>query len=113
MHRLPFYTQLLEVLDRGDLSAIIDWMSHGRAFIVKQPKIFAAQVLPRFFKQTKYLSFTRQLNLWGFKRITRGIDAGAYYHELFLPGRTNLSMRMKRQKIKGTGTSVRRLRVRA
>lgn len=78
-------------------------MSHGRAFIVKQPKIFAAQVLPRFFKQTKFLSFTRQLNLWGFKRITRGIDAGAYYHELFLPGRTNLSMRMKRQKIKGTG----------
>ena len=64
-----------------------------------------AQVLPRFFKQTKYLSFTRQLNLWGFKRITRGIDAGAYYHELFLPGRTNLSMRMKRQKIKGTGIS--------
>jgi len=91
-------------LDRGDLTAIIDWMPHGRAFVVKQPKLFEAEVLPRFFKQTKYLSFTRQLNLWSYKRITRGMDAGAYYHPLFLPGKLHLTMRMKRQKIKGTGT---------
>ena len=100
---LPFPGKLLEVLDRSDLSAIIDWMPHGRAFVVKQPKVFAAQILPRFFKQTKYLSFTRQLNLWGFRRITRGMDAGAYYHPLFLPGRPHLTTRMKRVKIKGTG----------
>jgi len=78
-------------------------MPHGRAFIVKKPKLFTTDVLPRFFKQTKFLSFTRQLNLWGFKRITRGIDAGAYYHQLFLRGRSYLAMRMRRQKIKGTG----------
>ncbi|KAL7535186.1 hypothetical protein ACHAXR_009009 [Thalassiosira sp. AJA248-18] len=100
---MPFPGKLLEVLDRGDLTSIVDWMPHGRAFIVKQPKVFTTHVLPRFFKQTKFLSFTRQLNLWGFKRITRGLDAGAYYHELFLPGRPNLVLRMKRQKIKGTG----------
>eukprot|EP00579_Thalassiosira_antarctica_P033184 CAMPEP_0201999272 /NCGR_PEP_ID=MMETSP0905-20130828/5883_1 /ASSEMBLY_ACC=CAM_ASM_000554 /TAXON_ID=420261 /ORGANISM="Thalassiosira antarctica, Strain CCMP982" /LENGTH=621 /DNA_ID=CAMNT_0048555449 /DNA_START=29 /DNA_END=1891 /DNA_ORIENTATION=- len=101
---MPFPGKLLEVLDRGDLTSIIDWMPHGRAFIVKQPKVFTTQVLSRFFKQTKFVSFTRQLSLWGFKRITRGIDAGAYYHALFLPGRPNLAMRMKRKKIKGTGT---------
>lgn len=99
----PFPGKLLEVLDRSDLVDIIDWMPHGRAFIVKKPKLFTTNVLPRFFKQTKFLSFTRQLNLWGFKRITRGIDAGAYYHELFLRGRPYLAMRMRRQKIKGTG----------
>ena len=49
------------------------------------------------------MSFTRQLNLWGFKRITKGRDAGAYYHQLFLRGRPRLCMRMRRQKIKGTG----------
>jgi hypothetical protein len=68
----------MEVLDRSDLVDIISWMPHGRAFIVKKPKLFAVDVLPRFFKQTKYLSFTRQLNLWGFKRITKGLDGGAY-----------------------------------
>lgn len=99
----PFPGKLLEVLERTDLAEIIEWMSHGRAFLVKQPKTFASQVLPRYFKQTKYLSFTRQLNLWGFKRITWGKDMGAYYHELFLRGRPHLAMRMKRQKIKGTG----------
>mmetsp|Transcript_4819 Transcript_4819/g.7425 ORF Transcript_4819/g.7425 Transcript_4819/m.7425 type:complete len:662 (-) Transcript_4819:860-2845(-) len=99
----PFPGKLMEVLNRSDLAEIIEWMPHGRAFLVKQPKTFASQVLPRFFKQSKYLSFTRQLNLWGFKRITRGKDMGAYYHEIFLRGRTHLAMRMKRQKIKGTG----------
>jgi len=99
----PFPGKLMEVLNRSDLAEIIEWMPHGRAFLVKQPKTFASQVLPRFFKQSKYLSFTRQLNLWGFKRITRGKDTGAYYHEIFLRGRPHLAMRMKRQKIKGTG----------
>ena len=70
---------------------------------MKQPKVFTTQVLPRFSRQTKFLSFTRQLNLWGFKRITRGLDEGAYYHELFLPGRLDLSLKMTRQKIKGSG----------
>lgn len=77
-HQLICKSQLMDVLDRSDLADIISWMPHGRAFIVKKPKLFAVDVLPRFFKQTKYLSFTRQLNLWGFKRITKGLDGGAY-----------------------------------
>ena len=99
----PFPGKLMEVLDREDIADTIAWLPHGRAFQVHQPKTFAADILPRFFKQSKYMSFTRQLNLWGFKRITRGQDAGAYYHELFLRGRPRLTLRMRRQKIKGTG----------
>jgi len=49
------------------------------------------------------LRFTFRLNLYGFRRLTQGPDAGAYYHELFLRGRPQLSQRMQRQKIKGTG----------
>jgi len=99
----PFPSKLMEVLDRGDMEDSIRWMPHGRAFAVLQPPVFVKEVLPRFFKQSKVTSFTRQLNLWGFKRITKGTDAGAYYHELFLRGRPRLCMMMRRQKIKGTG----------
>ena len=35
--------------------------------------------------------------------MTKGADAGAYYHELFLHVRPSLCQRMTRQKVKGTG----------
>lgn len=93
----------MEVLDRPDMEHIVSWMPHGRAFIVLNTQQLCDVVLPRFFKQSKFMSFTRQLNLWGFKRMSKGPDAGAYYHELFLRGRPRLCMLMKRQKIKGIG----------
>mmetsp|Transcript_4647 Transcript_4647/g.11714 ORF Transcript_4647/g.11714 Transcript_4647/m.11714 type:complete len:745 (-) Transcript_4647:309-2543(-) len=98
----PSPNKLLEVLDRGDLDDMIAWMPHGRAFLIKKPERLTADVLPRFFNQTKFLSFTRQLNVWGFKQITRGADAGAYYHELLLRGRPRLVARMRRPRIEGT-----------
>ena len=55
----------------------------------------------RFFRQTKLTSFQRQLNLYGFSRLTRGRDSGGYYHELFLRGKTYLTRSMSRTKIKG------------
>ena len=47
-------------------------------------------------------SFQRQLNLYGFGRITKGPDATGYYHEYILRHREFLAHRMMRQRIKGT-----------
>jgi HSF-type DNA-binding len=55
------------------------------------------------FSQAKLASFKRQLNLYGFSRLTRGLDSGAYYHELFLRGKPSLCHNMVRVKVKGTG----------
>jgi len=59
--------------------------------------------MPKYFRQTKLTSFQRQLNLYGFCRLTSGRDRGGYYHELFLRGRPFLCKRMMRTRIKGTG----------
>ena len=81
---------MLEVADELGFADIVSWCPHGRAFIVRKPKQFASKTMRKYFKHTKFTSFQRQLNLYGFRRITKGTDGGAYYHELFLRGRPDL-----------------------
>jgi hypothetical protein len=85
---------------------IVSWQPHGRCFVVHKPKEFVA-LLPHYFKLSKIASFQRQLNLYGFTRLTRGRDRGGYYHELFLKGRMFLAHNIHRIKVKGTGVRAR------
>ena len=57
---------------------------------------FTTEILPRYFNQSKFTSFQRQLNLYRFSRITTGKDRGGYYHELFLRDRAFLCRPMVR-----------------
>jgi len=72
----------MEILSNETHSEIITWLPHGKAFIVYQKKKFANELLPRYFKQSKFTSFTRKLIRWGFVRVTRGPETGAYYHNV-------------------------------
>lgn len=66
------------------LDSIISWQSNTSCFRVHDKKRFEQYIQPRFFKQTNYTSFRRQLNLWGFQRIpVRGELSGAYFHPSF------------------------------
>mmetsp|Transcript_5391 Transcript_5391/g.13544 ORF Transcript_5391/g.13544 Transcript_5391/m.13544 type:complete len:349 (-) Transcript_5391:110-1156(-) len=76
---------------------IVSWLSDGRAFKVHNVPEFVSVILPKYFKQTKYKSFQRQLNLWRFERILTGADKGAYHHPNFLQQRPSLCSRLKRR----------------
>jgi hypothetical protein len=95
MHRM------LEGTEREGLTDVVSFFSHGRAFAIHKPRRFVAEVMLRYFRQTRLTSFQRQLNLYGFRRISQGPDNGGYYHELFLKGRPGLCVNMKRTKVKG------------
>lgn len=69
--------QLMDILSNEEDSDTISWLPHGRSFIIYKKKKFAANVLPKFFKATKFTSFTRKLNRWGFTRVTRGPEVSS------------------------------------
>jgi hypothetical protein len=72
-------------------------MPHGRAWKIHNKDLLVSEVLPRYFVQSKYESFARQLNGWGFKRLQQaGNDFNAYYHECFLRGMPQFVVLMKR-----------------
>jgi len=102
---IPFPVKLYQVLENDEYSDIISWQSHGRCFVLHNQRDFLEKVIQIFFKQTKLTSFQRQLNLYGFRRISNGPDKGGYYHYHFLRGKPSLCRQMLRMKIKGDGIS--------
>lgn len=97
--KLQIILKVTEILGQQH---IISWLPHGRSFMIHRPCEFEEKIMGEFFKQTKLSSFKRQLNLYDFRRVTRGTDCGSYYHEMFLRGKVLLAKRMVRRKIKGT-----------
>ena len=86
---------LLTYVEREGLEDIIGWVSHGRAFMVHDPDKLVL-LLPMFFSQTKYRSFSRQCNMWYFERILDGPDKNAFHHPYFVKGKKDLCSKMSR-----------------
>eukprot|EP00984_Skeletonema_dohrnii_P000364 scaffold120_cov134-Skeletonema_dohrnii-CCMP3373.AAC.7 len=72
-----FPARLHVILSDEQYSHIIAWMPHGRAWKVLNKTLLVDEALPKFFGQSKFASFTRQLSGWGFKRLhNTGPDVG-------------------------------------
>jgi len=51
----------------------VSWLPEGKAFVIYNIKDFTSSVVPKFFKASKFCSFTRKLYRWGFRQLNRGI----------------------------------------
>ncbi|KAL7477761.1 hypothetical protein ACHAW6_003556 [Cyclotella cf. meneghiniana] len=92
-----FPAKLHRMISDPTNSQAIQWQPHGRAWRVIDKDLLVEVVIPKYFVQTKYESFTRQLSGWGFKRLHQtGPDYRCYYHECFLRGLPHLTRFMKR-----------------
>jgi hypothetical protein len=78
------------------MTDIVSWLPHGMAFRIHKPKAFAEHVMPKYFNKTKYRSFQRQLQIYGFRRVKdkNSSENGAYYHKAFVRGQKSLCLQM-------------------
>merc|ERR1719384_2868821 len=81
--RKNFPSKLFDVVSNEAYSEIVQWLPGGKVFIIHDKKRFASELLPRYFKQSQFTSFTRKLSRWNFHRVTRGLLMGAYFHKYF------------------------------
>jgi hypothetical protein len=79
---------------------LVSWQNGGTAFKVHDPTKFTEIVLPQYFDQSKYKSFQRQLNMYGYKRTSKGPKKGWCHHKLFVRGQIGLCNRIVRRKTK-------------
>jgi len=100
-----FPQKLMELLSYDDIRDSITWMPKGDAFMIVKESSFVEKVLPRFFKKTKFSSFKGKIYRWGFKRIMKGENEGAYFHKLFVRDNPILCLHMRRIPRKVDGLS--------
>jgi len=113
--KLPFAWKLYEMLETVHKNKvdtdIVSWVDDGKVFKVHDLKRFVDEIVPTYFKQSKYKSFQRQLYFYGFIRETaagkEGHTPGSYRHPRFVRGQKTwcLSMAPKKSKKRGGSKS--------
>lgn len=92
-----FPERLMELLQEEQVKDAMWWLPGGHAFAIR-PKIFYDAVLSKYFQGTKFESFTRKLNRWGFRRLaSQGVPQStvAYYHKMFKQGQPDMVKNMR------------------
>ena len=106
--KYPFPQRLFDLLEDIDVRKpeflnIISWHPNGRCFQIHNRKTFEKLIQQKYFNQSKYASFRRQLNLWGFERIPdrsaeekEFLFGGSFFHPLFQRQNRSLCCTMAR-----------------
>lgn len=89
---------MLEESESHSFGTIVSWQPGGVSFKVNDPEKFETQILKKYFNQTKYKSFLRQLNSYNFRRVQTGPNKGGYIHQLFSKQSPELCALMERKR---------------
>jgi hypothetical protein len=90
-----FPTRLYNMLENAEKEGydhLIRWSSDGKSFKIHDSwnhKAIVA-ILKRNFNQTRFKSFLRQLQVYGFERLFKGESQGECSHPMFVRGRQDL-----------------------
>jgi len=76
---VQFPWKLYDMLNNAEskgYEAVVSWDGEN-GFKVHDKETFVVNIVPKYFSQTKYRSFQRMLNMWGFQRVREGPRKGA------------------------------------
>lgn len=101
-----FLKKTYKMIDTCD-PKISSWTPDGEMFVVKDPDLFAATIIPQYFDHNKFSSFARQLNFYGFRKMQAkpirnsdfDVDSAkhvTFYNEKFKRGRCDLLKEIQR-----------------
>ncbi|KAF0695009.1 Aste57867_14138 [Aphanomyces stellatus] len=102
-----FLKKTYDMIDTSP-STIASWSNDGASFVVKEPKDFAARMLPKYFKHSNFSSFVRQLNFYGFRKSKKEVllvametddvkNSWEFHHDLFHQHKPHLMAKIKRK----------------
>jgi len=101
--------RLLEDAAAEGKEDVVSWLPCDTAFRVHNRAEFEETILPRYFNGGRnILSFHRQLQIYGFERLTdrnHREEYGGYWHAYFVRGEPGLSSMMKRRTVKSPSLS--------
>lgn len=111
-HTQRFQRKLWDLVNSGK-SGSIQWNKNGDAIVFNFP-LFKKEFLDqsdKFCKSNKIASFVRQLNLYGFKKVTysrrsRRKDVHEFQHPWFAKGREDWLKNVKRNSIPYNNVSI-------
>lgn len=66
---IVFIHKLYDILENKELKHLIWWSENGKSFFIKPNEKFS-KALAKYFKHTNITSFVRQLNIYGFHKVT-------------------------------------------
>lgn len=93
---MSFPLKMMSLLNEASqYSDIICWLPHGRGFTIHDKKLFETEVMPKYFQDAKYTSFTRRLRRWNFRIQTHGHKRSSYFHPMFVKGEEEMCREMK------------------
>ncbi|XP_043723969.1 heat stress transcription factor B-3 [Telopea speciosissima] len=92
----PFLSKTYMLVEDPTTDDIISWNADGTSFVVWKPAEFAGDLLPTLFKHSNFASFVRQLNTYGFRKVTT--NRWEFCNDMFRRGSRNLLCKIRRRK---------------
>lgn len=91
-----FIQKVYDLVQDAETADTVSWEESGESFVIWRVGDFTEKVLPAYFKHSNMSSFVRQLNQYGFHKISH--ERWEFQHEFFRRDRPDLLSQIKRNR---------------